>query len=201
MFRSLDTDDVLFTETGIANGLNQLTQYAGQSLAHDDKGNVTAFGSDSFTYSSENLLKTATVAGVLTALQYDPLLRLYQTNSVGVPIARYAYDGLNALAEYHSSGALQRRWVFDPTTGQPVVWYEGTGTGTAAKRYLSADERGSIISVSDSTGAALSINTYDEYGIPAATNVGRYGYIGQAWLGAAKLWYLNARQFRGHNTN
>ncbi len=148
-----------------------------------------------FGYSSENLLVSANVSGVQTYLKYDPLMRLYQTNSTGIPVARFAYDGLNALAEYNSSGVLQRRWVFDPTTGQPVIWYEGTGTGATSKRYLSADERGSIISVSDNNGASLGINSYDEYGIPAATNLGRYGYTGQAWLGPAKLWYLNARVY------
>lgn len=75
-------------------------------------------------------------------------------------------------------------------------WYSRTGTAASDRRYLSADERGSIISVSDSTAAAQGVKRYDEYGIPAATNLARYGYTGQAWLPSAQLWHLNARACR-----
>jgi len=60
---------------------------------------------------------------------------------------------------------------------------------------LSADERGSVISVSDSEGASLGVNSYDEFGMPAAANLGRFGYTGQAWLPSAKLWYYKARMY------
>jgi RHS repeat-associated protein len=189
--RPVSNDAYIFTkanvsEAGVANGLNQLTTYGGKSLTHDSRGNVTAFGTESFTYSSENLLKTGPSS---TTLTYDPMLRLYQSVA-GATTSRFAYDGLNALAEYNSTNTLQRRWVYDPD-GQPVLWYEGSTLTN--RRFLSADERGSIISTSDSTGAKLAINSYDEYGNPAATNSGRYGYTGQAWLPSVTLWYMNAR--------
>jgi RHS repeat-associated protein len=58
-----------------------------------------------------------------------------------------------------------------------------------------ADERGSIVSVTDSAGATLHINAYDEYGIPAPGNLGRFGYTGQAWLPEVGMWYYKARIF------
>jgi RHS repeat-associated protein len=121
---------------------------------------------------------------------------LYQV--AGAATTRFAYDGANAIAEYNGSNALQRRFVFDPTTGQPVVWYEGTGTSSTSRRYLSADERGSVISVSDSTGANLGLNTYDEYGKPGASNLGRYQYAGQKWIGEAGLYDYKARDYLPH---
>jgi len=60
---------------------------------------------------------------------------------------------------------------------------------------LSADERGSVISVSDSEGASLGVNSYDEFGMPAATNLGRFGYTGQMWIGSAQLYYYKARMY------
>jgi RHS repeat-associated protein len=52
-----------------------------------------------------------------------------------------------------------------------------------------------VIAVSDATGALLGINRYDEYGIPAATNIGRFQYTGQAWLPEVGLYYYKARMY------
>lgn len=40
------------------------------------------------------------------------------------------------------------------------MWYYG---GTA-RRWLHADERGSVIAISGESGGMLNINAYDEYG-------------------------------------
>ena len=74
-----------------------------------------------------------------------------------------------------------------------MVWYEGTGT--ASRRWLAADERGSVIAVSDAAGNALAINRYDEYGIPQGTNLGRFQYTGQAWLAELGMYYYKARMY------
>ena len=37
------------------------------------------------------------------------------------------------------------------------------------------------------------INLYDEYGIPAASNIGRFQYTGQAWLPELGMYYFKAR--------
>jgi RHS repeat-associated protein len=163
----------------VSNGRNQQTSIGGVTASWDSKGNLTTEpqSGKTYGYSSENLLTSA--SGGVT-LGYDPAMRLYQT--VGAATTRFMYDGLDAIAEYNASNALQRRFVFDPTTDQPVLWYEGTGTAATNRRYLSQDERGSVISVSSSTGASLGVNTYDEYGKPGASNVGRFQYTGQMYL-------------------
>ncbi|MEO7239843.1 MAG: RHS repeat-associated core domain-containing protein [Sphingomicrobium sp.] len=138
---------------------------------------------------SENLL-TAGPGGA--TLSYDPLLRLYQTVAGGTT-ARFVYDGLEVIAENNASNAPRRRFVYGPGTDEPIVWYEGGGTTN--RRFLGADERGSIVSVSDSAGAVLSINRYDEYGQPQATNLGRFGYTGQMWLPEIGEWYYKARVY------
>jgi hypothetical protein len=103
---------------------------------------------------------------------------------------RFGYDGVNPIAEYDGSDTLLRRYVDAPGIEQPIVWYEGTGT--TDRRFLSADERGSIISVSDSSGNKLAINTYDEYGIPGSGNSGRFQYTGQMWLPEVGLYTYEA---------
>ena len=93
-------------------------------------------------------------------------------------------------------GGLLRRYVMGPGVDEPLVWYEGAGTGD--RRYLVADERGSVVAVTDGAGAALGINGYDEHGLPSATSAtyrGRFGYTGQAWLPSLGLWYYKARMY------
>jgi RHS repeat-associated protein len=169
-----------------ADGLNRLATVGGVTPSYDARGNMTSDGVVTFGYSSENLL-TSTAAG--TALLYDPLMRLYQSN-VGAG-TRIAYDGADAAIEYDGSNALKNRYVFGPDIGEPLVWYEGGSTG--GRKFLHADERVSIVAVSDSSGNILGVNTYDEYGQPAPTNVGRFQYTGQAWIPELGLYYYKAR--------
>jgi RHS repeat-associated protein len=175
-----------------ANGLNHLTSSGATAPALDARGNLNSSAADSYTYTAENLMAARTGQ---VSFAYDPLGRLYQTDATasGGAITRFAYDGVDMIAEYNSANALQRRYVHGPGTDNPIVWYEGAGT--ADRRFLHADERGSIVAVSNASGGLLAINTYDEYGIPRATNLGRFHYTGQTWLPEAGLFYYKARMY------
>src|SRR3546814_2495383 len=77
-----------------------------------------------------------------------------------------------------------------------------TGVQTCAlpisdRRWLIADERGSIIAATGSTGSPITngIQTYDEYGRPGSGSVGRFGYSGQAWVPEIGLSYYKARMY------
>ena len=72
-----------------------------------------------------------------------------------------------------------------------LVWYEGAGTND--RRFLATDERSSISAVTDSSGALLAINRYDEFGIPQSGNLGRFQYTGQAWLPELGMYQYKAR--------
>jgi RHS repeat-associated protein len=72
-----------------------------------------------------------------------------------------------------------------------VLWYEGGGT--ASPRWLHADQQGSIVAVSDASGASIATNRYDEYGIPQASNLGRFQYTGQAWIAELGMYHYKAR--------
>jgi RHS repeat-associated protein len=175
------------------NGLDQQTKVGGAAVGWDSKGNLTSDPTNGKTYgySSENLLTSA--SGGVT-LAYDPQNRLQQI--AGASTTRFAYDGTNAIAEYDAGNALQRRYVFGPGVDNPVVQYEGAGT--TDRRFMSADERGSIISLTDSSGALIAINRYDEYGKPQSTNSGRFQYTGQMWLSELGAYYYKARVYLPH---
>ena len=173
-----------------ANGLNQIANAGLKTVTHDTKGNITGVGTDSYVYASENFLTSGPGSA---ALSYDPMGRLYQVTQ-GAATTRMGYDGLDRIAEYDAANGVLRRYIHGPGIDNPITWYEGSGITT--RRFLSADERGSIIAVTDSAGAMLGINKYDEYGVPQSTNLGKFGYTGQAWLPEVSLWYYKARAYR-----
>ncbi|HMP07964.1 MAG TPA: RHS repeat-associated core domain-containing protein, partial [Lacipirellulaceae bacterium] len=92
-----------------------------------------------------------------------------------------------------TNGGIAERYVPGPDGLTPVVWYRGNGTGD--RRWLHADERGSTVAVSDASGQALALNSHDEYGIPAASNLGRVQYTGHLWMPEIGLTYARARMY------
>lgn len=126
---------------------------------------------------------------------YDALGRLVQVNNSS-SISNYATDGDNTIAEYDGSNALLRRYAFGNGVDDPIVQYEGSGT--TDRRFMSRDERGSVISLTDSSGALIGINRYDEYGRPQSTNIGRFQYTGQMWLSELGAYHYKARVYLPH---
>lgn len=173
-----------------SNGLNQLTTAGPVTLGYDARGNLTTSGSSTYAYTSENLLSELTGGATLS---YDPLGRLMQTTGTGSGgvTTKFAYDGDSLIAEYDGANALLRRYVHGPGADAPLVWYEGSGTTN--RRWLIPDERGSIVAVTDGTGAAIAVNSYDPYGIPALTNLGRFQYTGQTWIPELGMYNYKAR--------
>ncbi len=165
------------------NALNQYTNANTTAFGYDGRGNLTSSGSTTFAYTSENLLKSAS-GGV--SLYYDPAGRLNQYDA-GTS-TRFMYGGSQIVAEIaNPSGAITKRYVFGPGTDEPLVEYDASGI----KTYLVADERGSIIARSNSSGTAW--NSYDDYGIRGTNNQGRFQYTGQAWLNELGMAYYKAR--------
>jgi RHS repeat-associated protein len=72
-----------------------------------------------------------------------------------------------------------------------LVWYEGSSA--TDRRWLIPDERGSIVAVTNASGNAIAVNAYDDYGVPASTNLGRFQYTGQAWIPELGMYYYKAR--------
>jgi RHS repeat-associated protein len=82
--------------------------------------------------------------------------------------------------------------------GADEVLVDYAGSGTTSRRFLSSDERGSVISLTDSSGALIGIDTYDEYGKPGAANIGRFQYTGQKWLSEIGAYDYKARVYLPH---
>jgi len=194
------------------NGLNQYdgvtdrdAQQNGVDTAYgyDANGNLTFNGATTFTYDAENRLVKA--EGARNALlTYDPLGRLSrvwdQTTNAALTATRFVYDGDRLILETSDAGALRHFYVHGNAPDQPLIWWDFTGSNT--RRFLHADHQGSIVAVSNGqTGAPITINTYDPWGVPGANNAPsvnntlplRFGYTGQAWIPELKMYYYKAR--------
>lgn len=171
------------------NSLNQYTTAGQASFGYDGRGNLTSSstpqGTNQYRYTVDNLL-AQTPGGNLI---YDPLDRLI-TQTATSNILRYRGD---QLTTEQSGSTIVRRYALGAGGDEPLVWYEGSGMGD--RRWLYADERGSVVAVADQGGNTLAINTYDEYGIPGAANLGRFQYTGQTWLAEAQMYHYKARAY------
>ena len=173
------------------NGLNQYTTAGGATQGYDADGNLTADGATTYTYDAENRLIGGSGGATLT---YDPLGRLWQTTGPSGTV-QFLYDDDQLTAEYDGSGNLLRRYVHGTGEDDPQLWYEGAGVNATTRRMLLADHEGSIVQVVNGSGQSVAIDRYDEYGKPAAGNVGRFQFTGQAWLPDLALSYYKARVY------
>ena len=171
------------------NGLNQYTAADGATLAYDANGNLTSNGGTTYSYDAENRLIAASSG---TTLDYDPAGRLWRVTT-GTAQVRFVYDGDQMTSEYDGNGALLRRYVHGNEDDDPLIWYEGSTL--ADRRSLQIDTQGSIVSVANADGTLRTINSYDEYGVPAAGNDGRFQYTGQTYLPGLGFYYYKARMY------
>jgi RHS repeat-associated protein len=182
--------------TYAANGLNQYTSIAAntaQAPTHDLNGNVRNNGWTQYGYDGENRLTSASGSKTAT-LTYDPMGRLFEITSPGAT-TRLLYDGDALVGEYNTAGTLLRRYVHGPNVDEPLVWYEGAAVSSGTRRLLSTDNRGSVIAASDSSGMSIGLNAYDEWGVPATANIGRFQYTGQIWIPEVGLYHYKSRTY------
>lgn len=175
----------------VPDGLNRYTSVAGTSFTYDGRGNLVSDGSRTFGYDALNRL-TSVSGSASMSLSYDPLGRLYETTASSIT-TRLLYDGAELIGEYNTSGVLQRRYVRGPGLDEPLVWYEGSGTSD--RRWLVADERGSIVATTNSSGTATAVYAYDEGGQPNSWSGPRFGFTGQLALSEVQLYHYKARAY------
>jgi RHS repeat-associated protein len=171
------------------NGLNQVTAINGAGTGHDANQNLTSALGLSFSFNALNQMTAANPGWGTATFNYDPLGRMNE--STGGATLRYLYDGQQMIGEYDTSGNLVHRYVPGAGLDDVVTSYDALGNRT----WLLADERGSVVSLADGSGTVTTINKYDEYGVPAPGNAGRFQYTGQPWLPDAQLYHYRARAY------
>jgi RHS repeat-associated protein len=171
----------------VTNGLNQYSGVGALTYSYDLNGNLTGDGTRTYVYDIENRM----VSGNGATLSYDPLGRLYQITASGGGVTRFLYDGDALVAEYDAAGTMTRRYVHWDGADVPVMSY--ANAALTSPTYLHPDHQGSIVALSGPAGTPVTINSYDEYGIPGLNNAGRFQYTGQVWIAELGMYHYKAR--------
>jgi RHS repeat-associated protein len=178
-----------------ADGLNRYTTVGSASFGYDANGNLTSDGSTTYGYDIENRLISASGTHSAT-LNYDPLGRLYEINA-SAGTTKLIYDGDSLVEETDRNGKILRRYIHGIDPGDdPIAWYEGAAMSDGNEMLLRADRQGSIVIAADHAASNVyGVNTYDEFGVPAASNIGRFQYTGQMWIPELGLYHYKARAY------
>jgi RHS repeat-associated protein len=149
-----------------------------------DNGDLSARGSDSFSWDYEDRMVSATVNSVTTT---------------------FAYRG-DGLRDSRTVGGNTTTFTWDIAAGLPVVLDDGNqyvyGAGLVSQKqsgnwfYYLADGLGSTMAVVNASGTVQDSYTYDVYGTPTKTGslANEFDFAGQQTDGTG-LQYLRARYY------
>ncbi len=179
---------------GTANNINQYPTVGGTGFTYSTDGNLTNDGVYKYEFNTERMLTRVRNAGtnaIIADYLYDPALRQRQKN-VGGTKTNYYYAGWQRLADYDgTTNALQQRYVYG--SGLDEVLIQVTSGGT--KTYFHSNHQGSIVAVTDSSGAVLNRFRYGPYGESSALSGTSHGYTGQRYDSETGLYYYKMRHY------
>ncbi len=168
------------------NALNQYTQVDGNPVTHDANGNLTGHEGWTYTYDAHNRLDTAEQGATLLDLDYDPSGRLVSTGT-----HQYSYAGDQLIGEFDQAGNPLYTYLYAPGADSPIVRIGPSG----ALEYLHADERGSVMAISNFAGQLQVTHQYDVYGQPVDNNDSLFRYTGQIRIADTDLYHYKARAY------
>ena len=166
---------------------NRLVMAGDVPVGWDNNGNMTSFGSQTYSYDHANRL-TQVVSGTLTTE--------FTYNGVGDRVAK-TVDGVTT--DYVLDPAAGLTQVLQQTTGgQTTSYLYGADllaqydSGTWA--YHVNDGLGSVRQLADPMGQVVQGYSFSPFGVPLGASGGEpYGFTGEQWDASTGLVYLRAR--------
>ncbi|MHB8770119.1 MAG: C1 family peptidase [Syntrophales bacterium] len=177
---------------------NELLMLNTTTYGYDPNGNrnrkTETAGETIYVYDDEHRLVRVEKNGgtQLTTYTYDPLGRRIEKNVNGT-VTRYLYDGEDILLEYDQAGTVITRYIHGPGIDEPL-----TMERNGELYYYHADDLGSIIVLTNSTGTVVQSYRYDAFGnilngMP--TVVQPYTYAAREYDPETGLYFYRARYY------
>ena len=177
---------------------------SGTVPTYDDNGNLTGYGSRSYTYSAENqLLQATTLSGGTVEYSYGPGARRVRKNVDGT-VTSFIHAGGMEIAEYDGAGNILRRYIPGPGVDQRIAMIDcGTSSNCAANeantdtQYYFADRLGNVLAVTDKTGNIVQQFFYTPFGVEMVGNASGnpFRYTGRKYDPETGLYYYRARYY------
>ena len=202
--------DVIDYSYGSAFWGDKLTSYDGNSISHDNVGNVVSHNGWAYTWKWGKRLATAgnTSAGISTSYKYDDKgIRTYKRVTDGGSTTTYNYNLMGDKITYEErtgSGACSMYYAYDNSSKLFGVYYDGAGTSNDGFYFFKRNIQGDIIGILDRNGVEVVTYLYDTWGKlisttgSKASTIGEdnpFRYRGYYYDEETGLYYLNQRYY------
>jgi len=127
---------------------------------------------------------------------YDPAGRRIEKKYDGTTVVKYLYDGSHCLAEYDGNNNLLRKYIYGPAVDEPISMIDVEHA--SATYYYHFDGLGSVIALTNSSGATAVLYEYSVYGQVAASDPNhpnRFLFTGREFDEETGLYYYRARYY------
>jgi RHS repeat-associated protein len=167
-----------------------------KNIVYDNNGNMTSItnscGTTNYTWDVRNRLVAIngfnTNCSSLTAsFKYDALNRRIEKTINGAT-TKYLYDGLDIIQELNQDSTVKANYIRGLNIDEPLARIKADGT----IRYYQQDALGSVIALTDDTGAVKTTYTYDPFGnvtISGEASDNPFQYTGRENDGTGLLYY------------
>ncbi len=149
--------------TYMKNGTNpnnsaRLAAAGTNAVSYDFNGNMTAFGTTSYTWDALDRLKTRSGAGLTYTFNYDGQDR---RTGIDYESTKFIYQGLNAvdMSYRKADGYYRSNYLFGPAIDEPLARVD-----SAEVTYYAVDGLGSVIMLTDGAGAVKNKYAYGAWG-------------------------------------
>jgi RHS repeat-associated protein len=185
------------TTAYVPNNLNQYSQVGVTAYTYDLNGNLTSSATNTYSYDSENRLTSATTPSHTVTYTNCPFISNQKriAKTVDGVTTKYLFDGDQFIAEYDGSGNLLRTFVYGQGIDELLMMKDAA---TGNKYYYHYDGLGSVMNLTDSTGAVAESYSYDVFGnitSPLSTVGNSYYFTGRQYDNETGLYYYRARYY------
>jgi RHS repeat-associated protein len=189
-----------YAGTGYANP-HAPTTIDGLTLTYDNNGNVTAYGTNTYTYDYLNRMSKSVVGGVTATSSYDHLNQRIKLQ-VGSTTTLYPSKlfSKTVFTNGATTTATTTAYIYVGDTLMALIDTVSTNSTTTATttNFVHYDHLGSTNFLTNSAGATTSVKDYYPFGelrvTTGASSTDRQ-YIGERFDASSNLNYLNARMY------
>ncbi len=191
-------------ETFVPNALNQYGTARGSTLTYDQNGNLTNDSRRQYLYDAYGRLRRvldSTGDVEIVRFEYDALGRRVIETASG-QTEEFIYDGDDIVIVFDGTGAVNREYVHSDVPDHPIL----LRLGGDQDLYYQVDGLGSVIALTDASGAVVERYEYDPFGAPtilapdgATRTASAFGnrrlFKGQYFDPRTGLYHMGARDY------